>query len=113
MSTYPNFQKYVTTPEGRTKFKKQCLRRKNILFENEQVQLGCKVTPLYDFYSSQHYALINLFVGNKTNQPIQDFSLKLRGSPNLKVWVEEKAREVREHTQHKERIVVGCTALEE
>ena len=72
---YPSFQKHITQPDQKVKFKKQCLKDKNILFENDQLQLGCKVVPLYDFYSSQNYLQINLFIGNKTDRPLESFRL--------------------------------------
>jgi hypothetical protein len=67
---YSKFQKYVGQGEIKQKFKKQCLKQKNILFENEQMQIGCKISPLYDFYASENYLQINLFIGNKTDRPL-------------------------------------------
>ena len=60
-------QKHLPTLDSKLKYKKQCLKVKNILFENEQLQIGCKILPLYDFYSSRNYLQINLFIGNKTD----------------------------------------------
>lgn len=77
------FNKLIPSPEGRTKFKKQCLKTKNILLENDTVQLGCKILPFYDFYSSKHYLQIQIFIGNKTNKKITNFSLSFKGTPNL------------------------------
>ena len=65
---YPLFQKYITQSEPKNKFKKQCLKNKNILFENEHLQIGCKISPLYDIYSSTNYLHISLFIGNKTDK---------------------------------------------
>lgn len=62
---YNKFQKFVPQGEARHKLKKQCLKNKNILYENEQIQIGCKVTALYDFYSSENHLQINIFIGNK------------------------------------------------
>ena len=67
---HPLLLRQLSSHEARSKFKKQCLRGKNILFENEQLQVGCKIHSFYDFYSSQNYLQINLFVGNKTDRPI-------------------------------------------
>ena len=110
---YPHFQKYLGATEQKQKHKKQCLRQKNILLENEQLQIGCKIIPLYDFYSSTHYLQINLFIGNKTDRPMDSFQLDFRGTPNVELFVEDKTRTVKERTQYKERIVVGCKNYEE
>jgi hypothetical protein len=83
---YPQFQKHVHQDQ-RSKFKKQCLRPKNILFENDQMQIGCKVVPLYDFYSSTNYLQINLFIGNKTDRPMDNFKVDFRGTNNIELFV--------------------------
>jgi hypothetical protein len=85
---YAYFQKYLLGADHRIRFKKQCLKSKNILFENEQLQIGCKVVPLYDIYTSSNYLQVNLFIGNKTDKPIDSFKLDFRGSPNLNLFVE-------------------------
>lgn len=110
---YPYFQKYLTLPEQRLRFKKHALKNKNILFENEHLQIGCKVTPLYDFYSSTNYLQLNLFIGNKTDRNIPTFSLDFKGTNSLQLYVEEKSRAIKERTQYKERLVVGCSNYEE
>ena len=79
----PKLNKYITSSEGRTKFKKQCLKVKNILFENDCIQIGCKMSPFYDFYASKNYMQMQIFVGNKTQKKIQNFSLHYKGTPNL------------------------------
>jgi hypothetical protein len=107
------FQKYITNTDQRQKFKKQCLKNKNILFENDQLQIGCKIIPLYDFYSSFNYLQINLFVGNKTDKALDNFKVDFRGTNNLELFVEEKNRSIKERTQYKERIIVGCNNYEE
>lgn len=80
---YINIQKHLNTLELRSKYKKQCLKVKNILFENDQLQIGCKVNPFYDFYSSTNYLQLNFFIGNKTDRPIDHFSLDFRATSNL------------------------------
>ena len=37
--------KYLPSGEAKIKYKKQSLKPKNILFENETIQIGCKVSP--------------------------------------------------------------------
>ncbi len=44
------FNKLIDSPEAHLKYKKQCLKNKNILFENDSVQIGCKIIPFYDFF---------------------------------------------------------------
>lgn len=75
--------KLIGTPDGRFKYKKQCLKVKNILFENDSVQIGCKILPFYDFYSSRNYLLMQIFVGNKTNKKFTRFNIHYKGTPNL------------------------------
>lgn len=108
-----NFQKYVTNADQRQKFKKQCLKGKNILYENDQLQIGCKIIPLYDFYSSSNYLQINLFIGNKTDKTLDNFRVDFRGTNNLELFIEEKNRTIKDRTQYKERIIVGCNNYEE
>jgi Fe-S cluster biosynthesis and repair protein YggX len=108
-----HFQKYLAVGDSRVRFKKMCLKSKNILFENEQIQIGCKIQPLYDIYSSTNHLLISLFVGNKTGKSIDSFQLEFKGTPNLALFVEEKNRSIRERTQYKEKMVVGCNNYEE
>lgn len=105
---YPHLQKYLSVGDSRSRFKKMCFKPKNILFENEQIQIGCKVQPLYDIYSSTNHLQIGLFIGNKTEKPIESFKLEFKGTPNLSLFVEEKNRSIRERTQYKERMVLGC-----
>ena len=109
----PLLQKYLPSSSHKSKYKKQCLRQKNILFQNDQLQLSCKIISIYDFYSSSNYLQINLFIGNKTTQPIDLFRIEFRGTNNLEMFVEEKNRSVRERTQYKERIIVGCNNYQE
>lgn len=88
------FNKLIASPEARLKFKKQCLKIKNILFENDSVQIGCKILPFYDFYSSRNYLQMQIFIGNKTNKKIQRFSVQYRGTANLELFVEEKSKSI-------------------
>lgn len=86
------FNKLVGTPEARLKYKKQCLKVKNILFENDSVQIGCKILPFYDFYASRNYLLMQIFIGNKTSRRLQRFSTQYRGTSNLELYLEERTR---------------------
>ena len=79
--------KYLPSAEAKIKYKKQSLKPKNILFENESIQIGCKVTPFYDFYSSKNFLMIQIFVGNKTQKKIQNFSIHYKGTPNLELYL--------------------------
>lgn len=87
LMNYPLFQKHLPQSELRSRFKKQCLKPKNILFENEHLQIGCKVGPLYDLYSSSNYLHISLFIGNKSDKPLDSFRLDFRGTSNLEVYL--------------------------
>jgi len=80
---YNKFQKHVNGAEPRQKFKKQCLKSKNIIFESEQIQIGCKVQNIYDFYSSSNYLQINMFIGNKLDKSIDHFKLDFKTTSNL------------------------------
>ncbi len=69
------FTKYLPSPENRKKFKRQCLKVKNILEENESIQIGCKIEKLYDFYTSKNFVQVNIFIGNKMSKPIERYSI--------------------------------------
>ena len=77
------FNKLIGSPEARLKYKKQCLKNKNILFENDSVQIGCKIIHFYDFFTSKNYLQMQMFIGNKTNKKLQRFNIKYRGTSNL------------------------------
>ena len=81
------FNKLVGSPEARLKYKKQCLKSKNILFENDSLQIGCKILSFYDFYSSKNYLQMQIFIGNKTNKKLQRFNIHYRGTSNLELYV--------------------------
>ena len=80
------FNKLVGSPEARLKYKKQCLKSKNILFENDSLQIGCKILPFYDFYSSKNFLQMQVFIGNKTNKKLQRFNIQYRGTANLELY---------------------------
>lgn len=84
------FNKFIGSAEARLKYKKQCLKNKNILFENDSVQIGCKILGFYDFYSSKNFLQMQIFIGNKTNKKMQRFSIQYRGTPNLELYLEER-----------------------
>ena len=75
--------KYLHSSELKLKYKKQCLKTKNILYENDCVQIGCKFLPFYDFYSSKNFVQMQIFVGNKTQKKIQNFTIHYKGTSNL------------------------------
>ena len=110
---YSKFNKFVSSPEARLKFKKQCLKPKNILFENDALQIACKVLPFYDFYTSTNYLQMQLFVGNKTNRKLQNFTIHYKGTPNLELFVEPKTNSIPENSQFKQRVLVDCLTPEE
>lgn len=77
------FNKLICSPDARLKYKKQCLKNKNILFENDSIQIGSKILPFYDFYASKNYLQMQIFIGNKTNKKLQRFNLQYKGTSNL------------------------------
>lgn len=94
--------KYLVTPESKVKYRKQCLKQKNILYENDSVQIGCKLLPFYDFYTSRNYLQLQVFIGNKTNHRLQAFKVAYKGTRNLELFVEEKnPKFIPENTQFK------------
>ena len=95
------------------KFRKQCLKAKNILFENENLQIACKVSSFYDFYSSRNYLQMQMFIGNKSQKKIHNFSLHYKGTRNLELFVEQKPCTIGECAQFKQRILVDCNALDQ
>lgn len=105
--------KHLPTPESKFKYRKQCLKPKNILFENDSLQLGCKVLPFYDFYSSKNYLQLQLFIGNKTSRRLQSFRISYKATSNLELFVEEKnPKFIPENTQFKEKSVIICNDYE-
>lgn len=44
---------------------------------------------------------------------MENFRLDFRATPNLELFIEEKARTIRERTQYKERALLGCNNYEE
>jgi hypothetical protein len=81
------FNKLIVSPEARLKYKKQCLKNKNILFENDSVQIGSKIMPFYDFYTSKNYLQMQIFIGNKTQRKLQRFNLHYKGTANLELHI--------------------------
>ena len=59
------------------------MKGKNILYENDCIQIGCKLTGFYDFYSSKNFIQMQIFVGNKTQKKIQNFNIHYKGTSNL------------------------------
>lgn len=100
--------KLVSSPEARLKFRKQCLKPKNILFENDSLQIGCKVSSFYDFYSSRNYLHMQIFIGNKTHRKIHNFTLHYKGTRNLELFLEEKTHAIPESAQFKQRLLIDC-----
>lgn len=110
----PKLNKYLPTAESRLKFRKQCLKSKNILFENDCLQIGCKVLPFYDFYSSKNYLQVQLFIGNKTARRLQAFKIAYKGTENLELFIEEKnPKFIPENTQFKEKSILICKDYEQ
>ena len=107
------FNKFVSSPESRLKFKKQCLKAKNILFENDNLQIATKLSPFYDFYTSRNYLQMQIFIGNKTQKKIQNFHLHYKGTRNLELFVEQKSNTIGESSQFKQRVLIECNSLEE
>ena len=107
------FNKFCTSPDTRLKFKKQCLKPKNILFENDHFQIASKLTPFYDFYTSRNYLQIQIFIGNKTHNKIHNFTLHYKGTRNLELFVEQKPHSIGECSQFKQRVLIECNSLEE
>lgn len=79
--------KLVVSRESKCRFKKQSLKAKNVLFENDHVQLATKVLPFYDFYTSSYYVQLQVFVGNKTDRKLSGFVLAYRGTNNLELFI--------------------------
>lgn len=77
------FNKLIGSSDAKLKYKKQCIKNKNILFENDSIQIGSKILPFYDFYASKNYLQIQIFIGNKTNKKLQRFNIQYRGTSNL------------------------------
>jgi hypothetical protein len=62
---------------------------------------------MYDFYTSQFYLQINIFIGNNSNKTIEKYEISFQGTNNLGVFIEEKnERAIEEKMQEKERLVV-------
>ena len=53
------------------------MKGKNILYENDCIQIGCKLTGFYDFYSSKNLLVIKL------KKKIQNFNIHYKGTSNL------------------------------
>ena len=57
--------------------------------------------------------MIQIFVGNKTQKKIQNFSIHYKGTSNLELYLEKKTNIIPENTQYKERSIVGCLNFNE
>lgn len=110
---HSKFNKFLPTQDARLKFRKQTLKLKNILFENDNIQIASKLTPFYDFYSSRNFLHMQIFIGNKTARKIPTFTLHFRGTPNLELFVEPKTCAIAENAQFKQRILIDCNSFEQ
>lgn len=61
------------------RFKLSSIKDKSTLFEVSYLQIGCKTQLFYDVKSSKNYLKIDLFFGNKTNEPLTDFEVEYIG----------------------------------
>ena len=80
---HSKFNNFVNSQEAKLRFRKQCLKQKNILFENDKLQIASKTSVFYDFYSSRNYLQMQIFIGNKTPKKIHNFSIHYKGTRNL------------------------------
>ena len=100
-------RKTLDTEEKRNKYRLSVLKAKSILFENDSLQIGLKSSLIYDFYSSKYYLQLAVFFGNKTNKPIKDFQIEYKGNSSLEMWMEDRSKVIKEHSQYKERIFLS------
>jgi hypothetical protein len=69
--------------QGCRRFKLSNFRKKSILFENEHIQVGYISQAVYESIDEfKHFLLLNLFVGNKTEDSIKELQVEYKADAN-------------------------------
>ncbi|KRX00517.1 Coatomer/clathrin adaptor appendage, Ig-like subdomain [Pseudocohnilembus persalinus] len=78
-------------PSTIRKFKMSNLKTKSVLLDTKEVQFGVKTQLIFDYLSSRNHLLVQIFIGNKTQEPIQDISLEFFGDHTSELWKKQSS----------------------
>ena len=59
------------------KFKNTCLKSKSILYENDSIEIGTASSIINDLANPKHVLKMTIYFGNKLEEDIQDFQVKV------------------------------------
>jgi hypothetical protein len=79
------FEDIIKTSVDLNVFKLSCLKNKSNLYENPLIQIGF-LSGLIE-HEGNIYLQISLFIGNKTQSPINEFSIKYVGNSGELYWI--------------------------